>query len=71
MESGYVAKMSAIEQEGQQGMDGQTSFSFAQKIAVPTYVIALVVADLETKKIGSRVNVITEPGQMAEVADQL
>jgi aminopeptidase N len=50
-------------------MDGQTQYEFAQKIAVPSYVIALVVGDLETKKIGNRVNVITEPGQMAEVSD--
>lgn len=38
---------------------------------MPSYVIALVVGDLQTKKIGERVNVITEPGQMQEVADQL
>jgi len=63
--------MSAIEQDGLQGMDGQASFEFAQKVAVPSYVIALVVGDLQTKKVGDRVNVITEPGQMAEVADQL
>ena len=69
VQPGYVAKMSAIEQDGLQGMDGQTSFAFAQKIAVPTYVIALVVANLETKKVGNRVNVITEPEQMAEVSD--
>jgi aminopeptidase N len=63
--------MSAIEQDGLQGMDGQSSFEFAQKVAVPSYVIALVVGDLQTKKVGDRVNVITEPGQMAEVSDQL
>ena len=63
--------MSAIEQDGLQGMDGQANFEFAQKVAVPSYVIALVVGDLQTKKVGDRVNVITEPGQMAEVSDQL
>ena len=63
--------MSAIEQDGLQGMDGQSSFEFSQKVAVPSYVIALVVGDLQTKKVGDRVNVITEPGQMAEVSDQL
>ena len=52
-------------------MDGQANFEFAQKVAVPSYVIALVVGDLQTKKVGDRVNVITEPGQMAEVSDQL
>jgi len=48
--------MSAIEQDGLQGMDGQASFEFAQKVAVPSYVIALVVGDLQTKKVGDRVN---------------
>ena len=34
-------------------------------------MLALVVGDLETKKIGERVNIITEPAMMNEVQNQL
>jgi len=65
VDAGYVAKMSAIgDAAGGSDESGRTKFSFKQDVAITTYMIALVVGDLETKKIGDRVNIITEPGQM-------
>lgn len=68
VDQGYTAKMSAIgDAAGGSDDSGRTKFQFKQDIAIPSYLIALVVGDLETKKIGERVNIIAEPGMINEV----
>lgn len=73
VDQGYAVKMSAIGGDHDMGVDenGRPMFSFAQNMQVTTYMIAIVVGDLETKKLGDRVNVITEPGMIDEVSNQL
>ena len=71
VEPGYVVKMSAIGDDHSVGQDasGRPIYAFAQNTLITTYMIAIVVGDLETKKVGERVNVITEPGMMNEVSN--
>jgi leukotriene-A4 hydrolase len=71
VDQGYVVKMSAIGDDHGMGQDGngRPVFAFAQNMQVTTYMIAIVVGELETKKVGDRVNVITEPGMMNEVSN--
>jgi len=45
--------------------------SFRCDIAIPSYLIAIAIGDLEYKSLGSRVGVITEPSEMERVAWEL
>ena len=42
--------------------DDTTTFYFNQDIAIPSYLLAIAVGNLETKAIGPKTSVISEPG---------
>lgn len=43
------------------------TFQFVQDTKIPPYLIAMAAGDLQYKKIGNRVSIITEPGQMKAI----
>ena len=51
--------------------DGTSNFFFECSIPIPTYLIAMAVGDIEYRSLGERVGVITEPGDMDRVAEEL
>ena len=51
--------------------DTHTKTSFKCDIPIPTYLMAIVVGDIEYKSLGDRVGVITEPSQMEMVSNEL
>ena len=59
----YVAKMSADETAPTDNGDGTTTFHFGQKIAIPSYLLAIAVGNLAVKQVGARTYVIAEPGE--------
>ena len=69
---GLTAVMSADGNGGAgQGADGdRTRFDFALDTAVPPYLIALAVGDLEFREIGPRTGVWAEPSVVAAAADE-
>lgn len=57
---GYVAKMSANDTKVEHA-DSKDIFYFESSIPIPSYLIAIVVGDLERRKVGPRTGIITEP----------
>ncbi|KAK6042472.1 peptidase family M1, partial [Cooperia oncophora] len=58
--AGLTCLMSAIG-EGSKGDDEHTTFFFKQPVAIPSYLIAIVVGVLEKRDISERVAVWAEP----------
>ncbi|KAG0270132.1 Leukotriene A-4 hydrolase [Actinomortierella ambigua] len=55
------AVMSAVPTGEENNADGTTTYKFAQKTRMPSYLIALAVGNLEGREIGPRSTVWTEP----------
>ena len=51
--------------------DTHSVFSFSNQIKMPSYLIAIVVGNLQETSMGNRTSVITEPEQMADVVEAL
>jgi leukotriene-A4 hydrolase len=66
-----VAKMSANETGIFNLNSTHNVASFRCDIAIPNYLMAIAVGDLEYRSLGRRVGVITEPSQMDRVATEL
>lgn len=58
----YVVKMSAVDTDQVKNADGTTTYSFENKIKIPSYLLALAVGNLKYQAIGARSGVIAEPG---------
>jgi leukotriene-A4 hydrolase len=72
VESQYKVHMSANSTGPPTELSGdRTTFSFENRIKMPSYLIAIAVGDLEYKSLGRRVGVITEPSQMEAVSTEL
>jgi leukotriene-A4 hydrolase len=69
--SEFVVKMSANETSVTPIDDTYTVSRFRCDIPIPSYLMAIVVGDLEYRSLGDRVGVITEPSDMDRVADEL
>ena len=69
--SEFVVKMSANETAVQALNDTHTESFFRCDIRIPSYLMAIVVGDIEYRSLGRRVGVITEPSQMDFVANEL
>lgn len=67
----FVVKMSANETSTYQYNATHTESKFRCDIRIPSYLMAIVVGDLEYRSLGNRVGVITEPSQMDRVAAEL
>lgn len=48
-----------------------STYHYYNQIKMPSYLIAIAVGDLETRTLGERVSVITEPSDMDRVANEL
>jgi leukotriene-A4 hydrolase len=68
--TGFIVKMSANE-TGVETSGNLTTFSFENKIAMPSYLIAMAIGDLEYRSLGDRTGVITEPCFLDAVATEL
>jgi len=68
--NGFVVKMSANE-TNMEVVGNKTTFYFENKIAMPSYLIAMAIGDLEYRSLGERTGVITEPCRIDAVADEL
>jgi len=67
-----VVKMSANETFVDDKYNSTHTMSYFQcDIKIPSYLMAIVVGDLEYRSLGRRVGVITEPSQMDFVANEL
>ncbi|KNC81728.1 hypothetical protein SARC_05969, partial [Sphaeroforma arctica JP610] len=55
-----TALMSAAHTGKKSGTDGKTTFTFEQKIPMPTYLVALAVGDIVGKEIGPRTTLYSE-----------
>ena len=72
VESQYKVHMSANSTGPPTELPGdRTTYSFENRIKMPSYLIAIAVGDLEYKSLGRRVGVITEPSQMEAVSTEL
>lgn len=69
--SEFVVKMSANETAVTALNDTHTESLFRCDIRIPSYLMAVVVGDLEYRSLGRRVGVITEPADMDRVAAEL
>jgi len=67
----FTPKMSANQTDSYALNDTHHVTAFHNSIPIPSYLIALVVGDLEYRSLGRRVGVITEPSQMDRVANEL
>lgn len=67
----FVVKMSANETSVKALNETHNESSFRCDIRIPSYLMAVVVGDLEYRSLGRRVGVITEPSQMDFVAREL
>eukprot|EP01029_Cantina_marsupialis_P028276 TRINITY_DN775948_c0_g1_i1.p1 TRINITY_DN775948_c0_g1~~TRINITY_DN775948_c0_g1_i1.p1 ORF type:complete len:661 (+),score=196.27 TRINITY_DN775948_c0_g1_i1:322-2304(+) len=68
--TGMVAAMSALN-VGEPIVDGEfTTFKFKQSVVTPSYLVALVVGNLERKQIGERSFVMTEPEMLEESCEE-
>ena len=67
----FVVKMSANETAAHALNDTHSVATFRCDIKIPSYLMAIVVGDLEYRSLGRRVGVITEPSQMDFVANEL
>jgi len=59
----YIVKMSANETDPTVNKDGTTTYHFVNNIKIPSYLLAIAVGNLATQSVGSRTNVIAEPGE--------
>ena len=59
----FVVKMSALD-TGSETKDDKKVYSFSQDTKIPSYLLAMVVGDLEYADVGDRVGVITEPNDL-------
>ncbi|ORZ22502.1 peptidase family M1-domain-containing protein [Absidia repens] len=59
--------MSALKTEDIQGADGLTTYKFEQRTSIPSYLIAIASGNLESREIGPRSSVWSEP-EMIEIA---
>lgn len=48
--------------------DGRTRFQFVQKVPIPSYLIAIAVGKLESRKLGPRSHVWAEPAMVEKAA---
>lgn len=64
-----TALMSGLRQPSQEG-DGAEVFRFRQPVSVPAYLIALAVGQLESRKLGPRCAVWSEPSVVDAAADE-
>jgi leukotriene-A4 hydrolase len=67
----FVVKMSANQTSEKYLNSTFKTFSFENKIKMPSYLIAIAIGDLEYRSLGNRVGVITEPINMEKVANEL
>jgi len=67
----FVVKMSANETAVNAVNATHNESLFRCDIRIPSYLMAIVVGDLEYRSLGRRVGVITEPSQMDRVANEL
>lgn len=67
----FVVKMSANETEVSAVNSTHNQSWFKCQIPIPSYLIAIVVGDLEYRSLGNRVGVITEPSDIDRVAAEL
>lgn len=67
----FVVKMSANETAVQAVNATHNESLFRCDVRIPSYLMAVVVGDLEYRSLGRRVGVITEPSQMDKVAAEL
>ena len=67
----FVVKMSANETAVRAYDDTYNESWFSCQIPIPSYLIAIVVGDLEYRSLGRRVGVITEPSDIDRVAAEL
>lgn len=65
---GLVAVMSAARVDHPDAAPGE--YRFEMKQAIPAYLIALAIGDLEFQGLGERVGVWTEPSQLRAAADE-
>lgn len=66
----FVVKMSANDTEKMDNGD-ETIYMFNNTIPMPNYLIAIAVGNLETRSLGKRTSVITEPEDIERVATEL
>ena len=67
----FVVKMSANETAVQALNETHNESFFRCDVRIPSYLMAIVVGDIEYRSLGRRVGVITEPSQMDFVANEL
>ena len=67
----FVPKMSANETGSAPFDSTRKVTAFSCDIAIPSYLMALAIGDLEQKSLGRRVWIIAEPSQIDEVAAEL
>jgi len=67
----FVVKMSANETAVRALNETHNESLFRCDVRIPSYLMAIVVGDLEYRSLGRRVGVITEPSQMDRVAAEL
>ena len=67
----FVVKMSANETDSGALNSTHNQAWFSCQIPIPSYLIAIVVGDLEYRSLGRRVGVITEPSDIDRVAAEL
>lgn len=67
VQSPLVAVMSAV-QAGSKDLGDRIEYSFVQKIRIPSYLLAIVVGALVSKRIGPRSHVWTEKEQIDKAA---
>ena len=67
----FVVKMSANETDSSALNTTHNQAWFSCQIPIPSYLIAIVVGDLEYRSLGRRVGVITEPSDIDRVAAEL
>ena len=63
--AGLTALMSALSEGNETAIDF-TTFRFRQPVPIPSYLIALVVGDMESRPLGNRSNVWAEPELIEE-----
>ena len=65
-----TALMSALDLGASEPQDGRKCYRFKQSVAVPSYLIAIVVANLEGRPVGPRSTVWSEPEMVGAAADE-
>lgn len=59
--SAYPVLMSALQAAAPQAAEDATEYTFAQRVAIPTYLIAVVAGQLAFRALGERTGVYAEP----------